>query len=60
MICLRNIFIFQHLLIWQKTLFKIKDKKNNSELVEEIKNRWSNLKDETEKMSKEQIKNEKY
>ena len=60
MICLRNIFIFQHLLIWQKTLFKTKDKKNNSELVEEIKNRWSNLKDETEKMSKEQIKNEKY
>ena len=60
MICLRNIFIFQHLLIWQKMLFKTKDKKNNSELVEEIKNRWSNLKDETEKMSKEQIKNEKY
>ena len=60
MICLRNIFIFQHLLIWQKTLFKTKDKKNNSELVEEIKNRWSNSKNETEKMSKEQIKNEKY
>ena len=59
MICLRNIFIFQHLLIWQKTLFKTKDKKNNSELVEEIKNRWSNLKDETEKMSEEEIKNEK-
>ena len=59
MICLRNIFIFQHLLIWQKTLFKTKDKKNNSELVEEIKNRWSNLKDEIKKISKEEIKTEK-
>ena len=27
-------------------LFKTKDKKKNSELVKEIKNRWSNLKDE--------------
>ena len=44
----------------EKELFKTKDKKKNSEFVEEIKNRWSNLKDETEKMSKEQIKNEKY
>ena len=40
-------------------LFQTKDKKKNSEFVEEIKNRWSNLKDETEKMSKEEIKNEK-
>ena len=29
-----------------KKLFETKDKKKNSELVEEIKNRWSNLKDE--------------
>ena len=50
--------IFQHLLIWQKKLFKTKDKKKNSEFVEEIKNRWSNLKVKTEKMSKEEIKNE--
>ena len=49
MICLRNIFIYQHLLIWQKKLFETKDKKNNSELVQKIRNRWSNLKDETEK-----------
>ena len=28
-------------------------------LVEEIKNRWSNLKDETKKMSEEEIQNEK-
>ena len=40
-------------------LFKTKDKKKNSELVEEIKNRWSNLKDKIKKMSKEEIKNEK-
>ena len=40
-------------------LFKTKDKKKNSELVEEIKNRWSNLKDGVKKMSKEEIKNEK-
>ena len=40
-------------------LFKTKDKKKNSELVKEIKNRWSKLKDETKKMSEEEIKNEK-
>ena len=40
-------------------LFETKDKKKNSKCVEEIKNRWSNLKDEIEKMSKEEIKNEK-
>ena len=42
-----------------KKLFETKDKKKNSEFVEEIKNKWSNLKDETEKVSKEEIKNEK-
>ena len=31
----------------------------NSQLVEEIKNRWSNLKDKIEEMSKEEIQNEK-
>ena len=43
----------------RKKLFETKDKKKNSGLVEEIKNRWSNLKDETKKMSKKKIKNEK-
>ena len=42
-----------------KKLFETKDKKKNSEFVEEIKNRWSNLKVKTEKMSKEEIKNKK-
>ena len=58
MICLRHILSFKHLLIWQTNSLKQKIKKN-SEFVEEIKNRWSNFKDETEKMSKEEIKNEK-
>ena len=40
-------------------LFKTKDKKKNSELAEEIKNRWSKLKDYTKKMSEEEMKNEK-
>ena len=42
-----------------KKLFETKDKKENSELLELIKVRWSSLKDETEKMSKEEIKTEK-
>ena len=42
-----------------KKLFETKDKKKNSDLVEEIKNRWSNLKDEIKKMSKEERKNKK-
>ena len=50
---------FSALIDLAKKLFETKDKKKNSELVEEIKNRWSNLKDETQKMSKEEMKNEK-
>ena len=42
-----------------KKLFETKDKKKNSDLVEEIKNRWSNLKDEIKKMSKKERKNKK-
>ena len=41
-------------MIWQKKLYETKDAKQNSELVEEIKNRWSNLKDEVEKMSEDE------
>ena len=37
-----------------KKLYETKDAKENSELVEEIKNRWSNLKDEVEKMSEDE------
>ena len=32
-----------------KKLFEIKDKKKNNDFVEEIKNRWSKLKDSTKK-----------
>ena len=35
-----------------------KNKKKNNELVEKIKNRWSNLKDEIKKMSEDEIKTE--
>ena len=59
MICLNNILILKYLLFWQKKLYEIKDKKKNNDLVESIKIRWSNLKDEIEKMSKEEIENEK-
>ena len=34
-----------------KKLFEIKDKKKNNDFVEEIKNRWSKLKDEIKEMS---------
>ena len=40
-----------------KDLYKTKKKKKNNKLVEEIKNRWSNLNDEIKKMSEDE-KNE--
>ena len=42
-----------------KRLFEIKDANKNSKLAEKIKNKWSNLKNKIEEMSKEEIKNEK-
>ena len=59
MICLRHILIFLAPIHLAKELFETKDKKKHSELVEEVKNRWSNLKNEIKKMSKEEIKNVK-
>ena len=52
-------FNFSALIDLAKKLFEAKGKKRNSELVKEIKHRWSNLKDKTKKMSKEEINNEK-
>ena len=49
----------KHLLSWQKKIFEIKDKEKIYDFVKEINNRWSNLKDETEKMSKEEREIEK-
>ena len=37
-----------------KQLYETKDKKKNNELVKEIKNRWSGLKAEIEKMSEDE------
>ena len=42
-----------------KKIFETKDEKKNNELVELIKVRWSNLKDEIKEMSKEEIENKK-
>ena len=51
-ICLKIILILQYLVFWQKKLFETKDKKKNYELVNLIKDRWSNLKDEITKCLK--------
>ena len=59
LICLKHILMLWHLLFWQKKLYETKDKKKNNELVELIKVKWSDLKDEIKKMSKEEIENEK-
>ena len=40
-------------------LFEIKDKKKNNDFVEEIKNRWSKLKDMVEKAPEDGKENEK-
>ena len=39
-----------------KHLYETKKKKKNNELVEAINNRWSNLKDDVEKMSEDEKK----
>ena len=39
-------------MLWQKKLYETKDKTKNNELVEKIKNRWSDLKDKIKKMKK--------
>ena len=41
-----------------KKLFEIKDKKKNDDFVEEIKNRWSKLKDSIEKVQRDEKENE--
>ena len=40
-----------HLLFWQKKLYKLKNEKENNELVNVIKSRIIDLKHEIEKMS---------
>ena len=53
MICLKIILILWYLVLWQKNYMKQKINKIN-DLIEEIKNRWSNLKDEIEKISEDE------
>ena len=55
----KNHFDFSTPAALTKKLFETKDARENSKFVTEIKNRWSNLKDKTEEMSKEEIKNKK-
>ena len=49
---LKIILIFQYLVLWQKKLYEAKNKNKNNELLKEIKNRLSNLKDEIKKCLK--------
>ena len=50
---------FKHPSELAKKLFEIKDKKKNNDSVEEIKNRWSQLKYEAEKTSKDKKEKER-
>ena len=52
-------FVAPTVLPKKKILFETKDKKKNNDFEELIQVKWSNLKDEIEKMSKEEIENEK-
>ena len=56
MICLKIILILWYLVFWQKKLYETKDEMENNELIKLIKVRWSNLKDEIEKMSEDEKK----
>ena len=42
--CLKNIFLFQYLLFWEKKLFKTKNKNKNHNFVNIIKSRLTDLK----------------
>ena len=52
----RKYFNFETPTQLTKKLFEIKDKKKNNDFVEEIKNRWSKLKDEIEEMFEDEEK----
>ena len=53
MIFFKTYFNFAAPIDLEKKLFETKDRKKNNELVKLSRVRWSNLKDEAEKMSKE-------
>ena len=52
----RKYFNFETPTQLTKKLFEIKDKKKNNDFVEEIKSRWSKLKDEIKEMSENERK----
>ena len=60
-----NYFLFKHYFNFRnpsdlaKKLFEIKDKKKNNDFVEEVKNRWSKLKDDIEKTPRDEKKKDK-
>ena len=54
MICFKDYFSFLVPSSLVKKLYETKNKNKNNELVEEIKNRWNNLKDEIKKMSEDE------
>ena len=43
-------------MLWQKNLYKTKNKNKNNELVELIKSRWSDVKDKIKEMSQDEKK----
>ena len=55
----RKYFNFETPTQLTKKLFEIKDKKKNNDFAEEVKNRWSKLKDEIEEMSENEKKKKK-
>ena len=55
----KEYFNFESPTVLTKQLYKIKNKKENNELVNVIKSGLIDLKDEIKKMSKEEIENEK-
>ena len=55
----KNYFDFSVSSALVKKLYKTKNKKENNGLVEKIKNRWSDLKDEIKKMSEDEKQTEK-
>ena len=59
MIFFKDQFNFVAPTVLAKNIFGTEDKNKNNEFVELIKVKWSNLKDETKKMSENETKNEK-
>ena len=52
----KNYFDFETPTQLTKNLFEIKDRKKNNDFVEEVKKRWSKLKDDIEEMSEDEKK----